>query len=186
VNPADRYTRLAITLHWLMAVLILGNIVLIKIVDQLPEDRIRLAIDTHKSVGITVLGLFVLRVLWRLAHRPPQLPHGMPAWERRSAHLAHLALYGLLFALPFSGWLHDSAWRAAAEHPMHLFGGFEWPRIAWIMEQEPAFKERLHHWFGLAHEWLADVFYVLLALHVLGALKHQFLDRSKQLQRMWF
>lgn len=184
-QPNNRYSAIAIALHWLMAVLMLGNIVLIWIVDELPDERVRLAIDTHKSIGVTVMGLFVLRLLWRLGHRPPAL-HELAPWERLAAKLGHVGLYALLLAMPLSGWLHDSAWKDAATHPMSLFGVVPWPRIGFIMDMEPAQKEQLHTLFGDMHEWLADGFYVLFALHVLGALKHQFMDRQKMLQRMWF
>lgn len=184
-QPNSRYSGIAIVLHWVMAALMLGNIVLIWIVDELPDERVRLAIDTHKSIGITVLGLFVLRVLWRLGHRPPEL-NELAAWERLAAKVGHVGLYALLLALPLSGWLHDSAWKDAATHPMSLFGLVPWPRIGLIMNLEPGQKEQLHSLFGEMHEWLANGFYVLFVLHVLGALKHQFLDRQKLLQRMWF
>lgn len=186
MTTSTRYTHVAIVLHWIMAVLMLGNIVLIWIVEQVPEDQIRFVIDTHKSIGITVLGLFVLRLLWRLGHRPPSLPNDLSPLERHAAGAAHILLYVLIFALPFSGWLHDSAWKAADTHPMSLFGVVPWPRIGVIMSMEPELKERLHGVFGAAHEWLANGFYVLFALHVLGALKHQFLDHHPSLRRMWF
>ena len=184
-QPYNRYSSTAIVLHWVMAVLMLGNIVLIWIVDELPDERVRLAIDTHKSIGITVMGLFVLRLLWRLAHRPPALEDLAP-WERWAAKLGHIGLYALLLAMPLSGWLHDSAWKDAATHPMSLFGLVPWPRIGYIMSMEPGLKEQLHSLFGAAHEWLGNLFYLLFALHVIGGLKHQFLDRQKMLQRMWF
>ncbi len=180
-----RYSSVAIVLHWVVAVLILCNIVLIWIVDELPDERVRLAIDTHKSIGITVLGLFVLRLLWRLSHRPPTLDELAP-WERLAAKLGHIGLYALMLAMPLSGWLHDSAWKDAATHPMNLFGVIPWPRIGFIMNLEPGQKEQLHSLFGEMHEWFANGFYVLFVLHVLGALKHQLLDRQKMLQRMWF
>ncbi len=186
MRDSNRYTKVAVILHWIMALFMLGNIVLIWSVDYLPEERVRLAIDTHKSLGITVLGFFFLRLLWRVGHRPPALPASMPAFERLGAHLGHIALYVLMLALPLSGWLHDSAWKDAALHPMSLFGTVPWPRISWIAEQEPGFKEHLHDLFGEAHEWFATVFYVLFVLHVLGALKHQFIDKHRELQRMWF
>lgn len=186
MNPNEKYTRAAVTLHWLIAVIMLANIALAWIVDELPDEHVRLAIDTHKSMGITVLGLVVLRILWRFAHRPPALPDTMSPLERKGAHLGHLVLYGLMVALPLSGWLHDSAWKAAEAHPMSLFGLVPWPRIGWVMSQEPGFKEQLHGLFGEVHEWLATGFYVLFALHVLGALKHQFVDKHRELQRMWF
>jgi cytochrome b561 len=187
MQSSTRYTGVAIVLHWLMAVLIVGNVVLAWVVDSLPEEHVRLAIDTHKSVGITVIGLLVMRVLWRIGHRPPAWPAGfLSVWEGRLAHLVHLGLYALMLALPLSGWLHDSAWKAADTHPMTLFGLVPWPRFGFITSMEPVTKEHWHDVFGEVHEAMAVVLYVLVALHVVGALKHQWVDRKQALQRMRF
>ena len=97
--PASpRYTRIAMLLHWLVALLIIINVTLALSVDSLPEGWERPIIDTHKSIGITVLGLVLLRLLWRAAHRPPPLPANYPRWEKLSAHLAHAVLYLLILA----------------------------------------------------------------------------------------
>lgn len=184
MSHQHRYTGIAITLHWLVATLILANVLLIWTVDYWPEDWTRPVINTHKSIGITVLGLAVMRLLWRLTHPAPPLPADYKPWESRAAHLAHALLYALIFLLPLSGWLHDSAWKAAAEHPMKLFGLVPWPRIGWVMEQPAEKKEALHDFFGLLHALFAYALYVLFVLHVGGALKHQFIDRHRELQRM--
>ena len=180
-----KYTRTAMALHWLIALLMIINIALVWLVDVLPEERVRLTIDTHKSLGITVLGLAILRLLWRLTHRPPALPDNHAAWERRTSHATHLLLYGLIFLMPLSGWLHDSAWKDAATHPMQLFGLLPWPRISWIMNLEPATKEIMHDVFGALHTYAGYALYALFALHVAGALKHQWRDKEPALQRMW-
>ena len=143
-------------------------------------------IDAHKSIGVTVLGLAVLRILWRVAHAPPALPATYSARERVLSHLAHGALYLLILALPLSGWMRDSAWKDAASHPMTLFGLVPFPRIGWISGIDPTLKEHLHDVFGLAHRWLGYALDGLLALHILAALKHQFVDREPELQRMWW
>jgi cytochrome b561 len=96
-------------LHWLVAALIIGNVVLVWIIDDLPDSDVRPAIDFHKSIGVTVLGLVLLRILWRLSHRPPPLPPSYPAIERWDAHAAHLLLYVLILGLPISGWTKRSA-----------------------------------------------------------------------------
>ena len=80
--------------------------------------------------------------------------------------------------------MHDSAWSAAASHPMYLFGLFEWPRLGFIMALDPATKERMHDLFGLIHTSFGYVLYAVLALHVLAALKHQFIDGEAELQRI--
>jgi len=182
--PGGRYTGVAITLHWLIAVLIAANVALALSVDFLPDSAVRPVIDLHKSFGITVLGLVILRILWRLSHHPPALPPKYSPWERFSAHGVHYLLYALMLALPLSGWLHDSAWRDAAAHPMRLFGLFEWPRLQFIMTLPAGLKEQWHTRFGELHTWLGYGLYALFVLHVGGALKHQWFDREPELQRM--
>ena len=184
VAAASRYTRTAMMLHWIIAILMICNVALGLSADSLPDDWVRPAIDTHKSIGITVLGLVLLRILWRVSHRPPPLPAEFPSWERTGAHVAHFLLYLLMIGLPLSGWLHDSAWKDAATHPMRLFNLFPWPRIGYVMNLDPALKETLHNRFGALHTWLGYALYALFALHVGGALKHEWIDRKSVLKRM--
>jgi len=184
VPAIDRYTRTAVVLHWLVAVLIVINVALGLSADSLPDDWVRPVIDAHKSTGITVLGLVLLRILWRIGHPPPPLPGTYARWERLGAHAAHGVLYALMLLLPLSGWLHDSAWKDAATHPMQLFGLVPWPRIGFIESIEPVTKESLHDLFGTFHTAFGYILYALLALHVGGALKHQLLDRERELERM--
>ncbi|HEV7574765.1 MAG TPA: cytochrome b/b6 domain-containing protein [Caldimonas sp.] len=179
-----RYTRTAIVLHWLIAALIVVNVGLAWSVDFLPDDWVRLVVDTHKSTGITVLGLVLLRLLWRVGHPPPALPVSLVRWQRATAYAAHGTLYALMLLLPLTGWLHDSAWKDAATHPMHWFGLFTWPRLGFITTIEPAAKESLHDVFGWIHTSFGYALYALLALHIGAALKHQFIDREPELQRM--
>lgn len=183
--PVQRYTRTAMILHWLIAVLIAINVATILLVDYFPEGWVRPAVDTHKSIGITVLGLVLLRILWRIANPPPPLPNSYPRWEKTTAHVAHIALYALILALPLSGWLHDSAWKAAAQFPMQLFYMVPWPRISFIATMEPAAKEQFHAVSGAVHVWLGYILYALFALHVGAALKHQWIDKKPELERMW-
>ena len=179
-----RYTRVAAILHWLVALLIVINVVLGIWANHAPDDWVRPMIDTHKSIGITVLGLAVLRLLWRLSHPAPKLPETYARWERLAAHGAHLALYVWIFALPITGWLHDSAWKEAATHPLFLFDVVPWFRLGFIEGLDPVVKEPLHTVLGTVHFWFGYVLYGLLALHVAGALKHQWLDREPELQRI--
>jgi cellulose synthase/poly-beta-1,6-N-acetylglucosamine synthase-like glycosyltransferase len=183
-TSADRYSGVAMLLHWLIALFLAINIGLALSADYLPDGAVRPVIDAHKSIGITILGLALIRLLWRLSHAPPPLALRYSAWERRAAHGVHVALYALMLALPLSGWLHDSAWKDAATHPMRLFGLVPWPRIHAIAALEPGLKESLHTIFGQVHTWFADALYVLFFVHVIGALKHQLLDREPELQRM--
>ncbi len=184
-RPAARYTNVAIVLHWLVAVLILGNLILIWTVGSLPGSYTRSVIDTHKSIGLTVLGLAVMRLLWRLSHPLPPWDGALGRVERRAAHAVHVTLYILIFAMPLSGYIHDSAWRGAASHPLRLYGLVPFPRIAPLMHLPPATRDRVHDVFFAIHANLAYAIYVLVALHVAGALKHQWVDRRPEIQRMW-
>ena len=181
----SRYTRTAMALHWIIAFLIAVNIALIWSASLLPDNAVRPVIDTHKSTGITVLGLVILRLLWRRANRPPPLPRAYPLWEKRLAHAAHFTLYVLMLALPLSGWLHDSAWKAAAQFPMQIFYLVPWPRIGLISNLDPQTKETLHGVFGFIHVWLSYALYAMFFLHIAGALKHQWIDKDAELQRMF-
>lgn len=181
----QRYTNTAMALHWMIALAIAINVGLAWLwPHMLPDDAVRPAIDTHKSIGVTVFGLAFMRLLWRFGHRPPALPEGYHKWEAAAAHGAHVLLYVIMFAMPLTGWIMDSAWKDAASHPMHYFGGVEFPRLAWVQSLDPALKEKLHEGFGEAHEILAYALYALVIAHVGGALKHQLIDREPELQRM--
>ena len=184
LSRPNRYTGVAIALHWIIAVLIGVNLVLVWFADKWPQGWVRPAIDLHKSIGITVLGLVLMRILWRTTHKPPTLPTDYPKWERTAAHLAHLALYVLILGLPLSGWLHDSAWKDGPTHPDKLFWLVPWPRIAPLANLPPVPKEHMHDLFFAFHKWFAYCLYVLFVLHVGGALKHQWIDREPELQRM--
>jgi cytochrome b561 len=179
-----KYTGAAIALHWLVAIGVIANLTLSWVWPHLPDEDVRYAIDTHKSIGITVLGLAILRLLWRMTHRPPPLPTTYQRWEIAASHVTHGLLYALIFAMPISGWIMDSAWKDAATHPMFLFGLFQWPRIGFVMGLDPSTRDTIHTLFGAAHVWMSYLVYTLLTLHILGALKHEWIDREAELRRM--
>jgi cytochrome b561 len=181
----QRYSGLAIALHWIIAALIIANLLIAWSFDSVQKTPLlRPLIDTHKSFGITVLGLAILRLLWRAIHRPPAMPASYKPWEVKAAHAVHWALYALIFLVPFSGWMHDSAWKDAATHPMKLYGFIPFFRLGFIENMDPTSKEAFHKASFQVHESLAYIIVGLLALHVLGALKHQFIDKQPELQRM--
>ena len=184
----ERYTRTAIVFHWIVAVLVLSNIGLawtFKIFDDYPWTQY--VTNTHKTFGITVLGLATMRLLWRLTHRPPPFSPAIPRWQVRAARLGHAGLYGLILAMPLSGWIYDSAWEWAADVPIDFWGLFEMPRIPWIMDMPQSHaKELLDVVAGKVHVGLSYVLYALLAAHLIGAAKHQWFDRVPTLQRMTF
>jgi cytochrome b561 len=183
----ERYTRIAIVLHWIIAAFVMANIALawtFKIWDDRPWTQS--VTNTHKTFGITVLGLALIRLLWRITHRPPPLSPAIPHWQRVAARSGHAALYFMIFAMPLSGWIYDSAWEYAADVPIDFFGLFEMPRIGWVADMPAGPKKEIDELFHHVHEWLSYALYVLLAAHLAGALKHQFLDRIPTLQRMTF
>ncbi len=171
-------------LHWLVSFGIFVNFLIVWTVDSLPKTAERPMINLHKSIGLTVLGLAIMRLLWRYAHPPPPMPTDYKPWERLLAHGAHYSLYALIFLMPITGWIHDSAWKGAAENPLNLFGVIPWFRIGFIANQDPATKEQIHSVFSQIHGALGWVLLALVALHIAGALKHQFVDRQRELQRM--
>ena len=176
-TPA-RYTRTAMGLHWLLALLLLGMFVVGLYMTSLPFSPQRLKLyNWHKWAGIVVLTLSFLRLLWRLSHRPPALPAeiqtAMPAWQRCAHHATHGALYVLFFAIPLLGWAYSSA----AGFPIVVFGVLPLPDF---MPVDKALAEAIKPWHGYAAYALA----ALVVLHVAAALKHQFVDRDSLLTRM--
>jgi len=184
---SERYTRTAIVLHWVIAFFVVTNIALawtFKTWDDRPWTQA--VTNTHKTIGITVLGLAVMRLLWRIGHRPPPLNPEIPRWQVRAARFGHASLYFMIIAMPLSGWIYDSAWEWAEQVPISVFGVFEMPRIAWVADLPAAPKKELDELFHHVHEWLSYVLYGLLAAHLAGAVKHQWFDRVPTLQRMTF
>lgn len=179
-----RYTAVAIGLHWVVGLLILVNIGLAWTWPLAPDEAVRPMINNHKAIGVTVLGLVAMRLLWRWTHPAPPLPAHHKRWEKHAAHSVHMALYVLMFAIPLTGWIMDSAWEKAAEVPMPYFGLFEFPRIGFIMDMDPATRKWIHGAFGEGHEIAGWILIALFVIHVGGALKHQFIDKDRELGRM--
>jgi cytochrome b561 len=185
-RAGDRYTRTAIVLHWLIAAMVVSNIILAWIFHTVPAEIAQPYTNAHKTIGITVLGLALLRLLWRIGHRPPSLSTAIPRRQRIAARIGHAGLYFVILAMPLSGWIYDSAWEYAADVPIDVFGLFEMPRIAWVANIPDEPKKVLDTIAGRVHVWLSYLLYVLLAAHLAGAIKHQWFDRVPTLQRMTF
>lgn len=183
-DGVDRYGAVAIAFHWSVALLLVGAVAAGLLAANADDAHVRALVDLHKSFGLTALVLILARVAWRATHRPPDLPGRYARWERRLAHGAHLALYAVIVALPVTGYIHDSAWKLAASHPIVLFGLFEVPRIGVIQNLDPQTKEWIHSTFSAAHTYLGYALYVLVALHLLGVVKHHLVDREPELARM--
>ena len=187
-----RYTAVAVVLHWAIAAAILLNLFVGWWMHEAIEDPryaapAIAAFQLHKSVGLTVLVLSLLRLAWRLAHRPPALPEAMRAWERLAARSAHWAFYGLMVAVPLSGWLYASTqWREDGPLfvPTLWFGLFKVPHLFGLDTLHPRVRSELADTFEDAHEWLAWATVGLLVLHVAAALKHRLVERDFVLASM--
>lgn len=169
----DRYSHTAIALHWLLALLIVGNFALGAYMHELPFSMTRLKLyNWHKWAGVAILALSAARLLWRLKNRPPaDLP--APAWQQRAARWAHRALYLLFFAVPLSGWAYSSA----AGFPIVWFGVLPLPDF---VPADRALSEAIKP----VHGALAWALAAVVLLHVAAALKHHFVDRDGLLLRM--
>jgi cytochrome b561 len=180
----DRYSAAAITLHWLIALLILSNIGLAWYFNTLTGlDRVA-PTQLHKSIGITVLLLTLLRVGLRLTMRPPPLPSDTAPWEAFVAKAVHLLFYVVLLGLPLTGWFMVSASPLIHVFPIKLYGLVEWPAIGPLTTLPRAQMHETHEAFETAHGLLAKLTYVLIVLHVGAALMHQFVRRDVIVSRM--
>ena len=183
-NNRTRYGTVAMTLHWLIAALVIANICIGLYFAQLSGDNANLfaLVQTHKSIGLTVLVLSLIRLAWRLVNPVPPLPAGMSPFLRFVAHATHFLLYFLIIAIPLSGWALVSS--SPLGLPTMYFGWFEWPHIGFLADLPRAQKIPLRHDFGNIHVYLAWSAIVLIPLHVAGALYHQFYRRDDVLKRM--
>jgi cytochrome b561 len=173
-NPR-RYSTVSILLHWLIVALVLTNLFVGGAMEDAEGPAKLEYFALHKSVGISVFVLTLIRLGWRIGHPWPPFPEAMPGWERVLARGTHVIFYVALLAIPLLGWAAASARGAPVTQWFGLFpvGNLPLPR-----------SEDLSDWFGDAHELLIKAAYVLIALHVLGALKHHFMDRDGVLHRM--
>ena len=194
-QASTRYTKTAVILHWLIAIGIFAMFALGWYMSELPKDAPKqIAYDLfdwgiytwqlseeasprtfyfnlHKSIGVTLLGLIIIRVLWRITHRPPALLASYKAWERKLATGTHHLLYLLMVAMPLSGLIMAVASKY----------GVKWFGIDFIggLDNTPlreAFKE--------VHEIIGAIILLVLILHIAGALKHKFINKDGTMERM--
>lgn len=195
MNSASRYTKTAVVLHWLIAIGIFGMFALGWFMSDLPKEAPKqMAYDLfnwgiytwqlaegasprtfyfnlHKSIGVTLFALIVIRILWRITHKPPALLSSYKAWERKLATGAHHLLYLLMIALPVSGVI-------MATYSKY---GIKWFGIPFIkgLDNTP-----MREVFETVHETIGIVVLVVLVLHIGGALKHKFIDKDETMKRM--
>jgi len=176
-NTEDRYGAVAIVLHWSMALLIIGlaalGLYMVTIPDAGFNTKKITLILYHKEFGLLALVLFALRLGWRVTQVLPKLAEHLPDWQMIAARFVHLCFYGLMFALPITGWLMSSA----AGIPVSFFGFFTLPD----------FTHRSDYLFARLidiHKWLGYALILLIAVHVGAALRHHFLLKDDTLRRM--
>lgn len=179
---SPRYTAIAIALHWAIALLILGNVAGGLFMHNLPNSSpIKFDIyQLHKSFGLSILILSLLRLGWRLGHKAPALPQATPDWQRFGARAAHWAFYGFMLIIPLTGWAMVSV--SPLEIPTYLFGVIPVPHLPFF--SGVADRAGMEDLFAEVHEYLAFAMLALLALHVGAALKHRFADKDNVLQSM--
>ena len=173
-NSADAYGALAKFLHWSIVLLIIAQYLIIEAADEMPKGPAKFAqIDLHKSVGMTVLILAVIRIVWRVANRGAPTPVPMPRGQQIAAAAGHGLLYLLILALPITGWAMSSA----ANYPVTLFGWFQFPAIVGT-------NHDLHETLEEVHEFVFNTVFVVATLHAVAALYHHFVMKDSSLRRM--
>ena len=197
MNKNTKYTNVAIVLHWLIGIGILFMFVLGWFMTELPKetpkttsfDIFNLGLITwgveeeqsqrsfyfnlHKSVGLSLLMLIVLRMYWRFTHRPPAFLNSMKLWEKRLAKATHHSLYLLMFLIPLSGIIMS----AGSKYGIKWFG----------IKVIPGFDDKaIRELFYEFHEIFGLLLLLLLIFHILGAVKHSIVDKDGTLRRMWF
>jgi len=173
-NTADNYGALAKFLHWTIVILIIAQYVIIEAAEELPDGLEKLTMITrHKSIGILVLALALVRIGWKLANKGQPAPVPMPRPQRIAAAAGHGLLYLLILAQPISGWMMSSA----ANYPVTFFGWFELPALV-------AANEDMHEFYEEVHEFLFTALLVVTVVHVLAALYHHFVQKDDTLRRM--
>jgi cytochrome b561 len=176
-DAPQRYGAVAIGLHWLMAILLTTLIVVGLYMVSLPDagfdTRKIVLILYHKQLGMFALGLALLRLAWRAGHALPALVEALPEWQKVAARFVHLCLYGLMFALPVTGWLMSSA----AGFSVSILGLFDLPDFV-------AQDDYLFQAFVQAHKWSGYALLALTVVHAGAALKHHFMDKDETLRKM--
>jgi len=176
-NSEDRYGAVAIALHWLVAALLVALVAVGLYMVRLPDagfDTLKIEVILwHKELGMLALVLALSRLSWRVTNVLPRLVEHLPDWEKVAARFVHLTFYGLMLALPISGWLMSSA----AGFPVSLLGLFDLPDL--VLRDD-----YLYRVFVAVHKVLAYAIIGLAGIHAGAALRHHFFFRDDTLRRM--
>ncbi|NNM58350.1 MAG: cytochrome b [Legionellales bacterium] len=170
----DNYSKVAKFFHWTIALLIILNLAIGVVLAYFEEFSRQIDLfSIHKQIGTMILFLVALRVIWRLTHHYPTLDGLLPKYERKLAYLGHFILYVMMFALPISGiYLSQSAGREV------YWLSFKLPTLIAAQDQITAQQ------FVTFHKYLAILITIIVAGHVLDALKHLFIDKNQIMRRM--
>lgn len=172
----ERYGRVAIALHWLIGLALLGQITFGFLLDDIaPRNTPARAgvVNLHKSLGIVLGLLIIVRFAWWLTHRPPPWPNSMPAWQQRAARLGHHALYACMLVMPLSGYIGSNF----SKYGVKLFG-------LTLPPWGPPLPS-VYAFFNGLHDVTAWVFVALIAGHVMAALKHALVTRDGVFSSIW-
>lgn len=173
-NTETRFGAVAQFFHWAIVALIITQYVLAQIFEDMPLGMAKIKmIGNHKAVGMTILMLAVLRLIWRWMNPVPALPGTLKPYERRLAHISHILLYLLIFAIPISGWIMSSV----ANIPVSYFGLFSFPDL---LGEDKSLVDPVKE----VHEILNVILLVTVMVHVAAALKHHFILKDDVLKRM--
>jgi cytochrome b561 len=173
-NTTRRWGSVAQLLHWVVVILIIAQFTLALLADDLPNGMKKLVLlSRHKSIGLTILVLALVRLGWRWGNPVPTLPSTLKPYERALSRITHVLLYVLLLAIPLTGWMMSSA----RGFPVSWFGFFQLPDL---VPKDKALFEALQE----THEALAWSLAAIVALHIGAALKHHFMLKDDVLRRM--
>lgn len=178
ISTPHTYTKTAILLHWLIALMIIGQLIGGKVMMWMDPKPLKFEIfQLHKSFGFIILALSLLRLIWRLLHKAPALPDGMKPIERIGAHLSHIGFYVLMIGIPLSGWIMVSA--STTRITTKIFKMVKVPDFPGVTRSE--YMEGLTE---NVHEKLSIIMILLIGLHIGAALKHHFINKDDVLTRM--
>ncbi len=170
----DRYSTGSKWLHWIVALIIIILLPISFFLSDFPKEMQPLAYMIHKSLGLTVLVLMLLRLLWIVHTGRPELPFSVPRWEKILSLIVQNSLYVFLILMPLSGWIMS----ISADRTPVYFGLFEVPLFGIPVDKS------LSELFAKIHEIIAYILATLVTLHLLGALKHDLIDKDKIMHRM--
>lgn len=171
-NTENHYGIVAILLHWLMALLIIGLIIFGIYMVRIPISLQKLKLyGWHKEFGFLVLFLGIFRLIWRMGNLIPKLPAHIPKWQQHAARAAHWMFYGFIVVMPITGWLITSA----AGLPASFFGWFLLPNL--ILP-----NKAMMPFYIFIHQWLGYLMAALIVLHTSAALRHHFIDKDQVLK----